>query len=74
MSLMIKAGSQSEKLYLDPFLDLWNREVLSYGVSERPSANSIMTALGEAIDATSDCKYRRTFTPIIGLGIPNERL
>ena len=50
-----------KKLYLDPFLDLWNLEVLSYGVSERPSANSIMTALGEAIDATSDCKYRRTF-------------
>ena len=50
-----------KKLYLDPFLDLWNLEVLSYGVSERPSANSIMTALGEAIDATSDCTYRRTF-------------
>ena len=50
-----------KKLYLDPFLDLWNLEVLSYGVSERPSANSIVTALGEAIDATSDCTYRRTF-------------
>jgi transposase InsO family protein len=50
-----------KKLYLDPFLDLWNMEVLSYGISDRPSANSIMTALGEAIDATSDCKYRRTF-------------
>jgi transposase InsO family protein len=50
-----------KKLYLDPFLDLWNLEVLSYGVSERPSANSIMTALNEAINVTSDCKYRRTF-------------
>jgi len=50
-----------QKLYLDPFLDLWNLEVLSYGVSDRPSSNSIMTALNEAIDATSDCKYRRTF-------------
>ncbi len=50
-----------KKLYLDPFLDLWNLEVLSYGVSDRPSANSIMTALSEAIDTTSDCKYRRTF-------------
>ena len=50
-----------KKLYLDPFLDLWNLEVLSYVVSDRHSANSIMTALGEAIDATSDCKYRRTF-------------
>ena len=50
-----------KKLYIDPFLDLWNLEVLSYGISERPSANSIMAALNEAIDATSDCKYRRTF-------------
>ena len=50
-----------KKLYLDPFLDLWNLEVLSYGVSDRPSAKSIMTALNEAIDATNDCTYRRTF-------------
>ena len=50
-----------KKLYLDPFLDLWNLEVLSYGVSASPSANSIMTALNEAIDVTSDCRYRRTF-------------
>lgn len=50
-----------KKLYLDPFLDLWNLEVLSYGVSDRPSAKSIMTALGEAIDVTNDCRYRRTF-------------
>ena len=50
-----------KKLYLDPFLDLWNLEVLSYGVSDKPSANSIMTALHEAIEVTNDCKYRRTF-------------
>ena len=50
-----------KKLYLDPFLDLWNMEVLSYGISDSPSANSIITALNEAIDSTSDCKYRRTF-------------
>ena len=38
-----------KKLYLDPFLDLWNMEVLSYGISDSPSANSIITALNEAI-------------------------
>ena len=27
----------------------------------KPSAKSIMTALGEAIDVTNDCRYRRTF-------------
>ena len=50
-----------KKLYLDPFMDMWNLEILSYGISDRPSAQSIMTALNEAIDATSDCKFRRTF-------------
>ena len=50
-----------KKLYLDPFMDLWNLEVLSYSVSERPSATSIMTALEKAIYTTNDCRFRRTF-------------
>jgi len=50
-----------KKLYFDPFMDLYNREIISYGISERPSAASIMSALAEAIDVTRDCKYRRTF-------------
>ena len=50
-----------KKLYLDPFMDLWNREILSYRVSDRPSASSVMTALVKAIDATNDCRFRRTF-------------
>lgn len=50
-----------KKLYLDPFMDLWNLEILSYGVSGRPSAPSILTALEKAIDATNDCRFRRTF-------------
>ena len=50
-----------KKLYLDPFMDMWNLEILSYGISDRPSAQSIMTALNEAINVTNDCKFRRTF-------------
>ena len=50
-----------KKLYLDPFMDMCNREIISYGVSQRPSAENIMNALNEAIKITSDCKYRRTF-------------
>ena len=42
-------------------MDLCNREIISYGISERPSAESIMKALNEAIEITSDCQYRRTF-------------
>lgn len=50
-----------KKLYLDPFMDMFNREIISYSISQRPSAESIMNALNEAIKVTSDCQYRRTF-------------
>ncbi|WP_234407855.1 IS3 family transposase [Anaerosinus massiliensis] len=50
-----------KKLYLDPFMDLCNREIISHGISQSPSAENIMKALNEAIDITSDCQYRRTF-------------
>lgn len=50
-----------KKLYLDPFMDLCNREIISYGISPRPSAESVMKALMEAIEVTNGCEYRRTF-------------
>ncbi len=50
-----------KKLYLDPFMDLYNREIISYGISQKPSSESIIQALSKAIEITSDCKYRRTF-------------
>jgi len=57
-----------KKLYLDPFMDLCNREIISYGVSPTPSAKSIMEALNTAIGITSDCPYRRTFHSDQGWG------
>ena len=56
-----KGQMNIKKLYLDPFMDMFNREILSYGISQRPSVDNIMGALNQAIDITSDCKYRRTF-------------
>lgn len=56
-----KGKMNIKKLYLDPFMDLCNREILSYGISPRPSAENVMKALHEAIEITSDCKYRRIF-------------
>ena len=50
-----------KKLYLDPFLDMFNGEVLSYSISKSPSSNNILTAQKKAIEITSDCPYRRTF-------------
>ena len=50
-----------KKLYLDPFMDMFNGEILSYSITMQPSAMGIMTALKTAIKLTSDCPYRRTF-------------
>ena len=50
-----------KKLYLDPFMDMYNGEILSYSITMQPSAMGIMTALKTAINLTSDCPYRRTF-------------
>lgn len=51
----------TRKLYLDPYIDLFNREVISYSISQRPSAAGIKSALEKAIQITSDCPFRRTF-------------
>ena len=50
-----------KKLYLDPYLDMYNSEVVSFSISKQPNGKSVMTALEEALRKTSDCKYRRTF-------------
>lgn len=50
-----------KKLYLDPFMDMFNGEILSHGISRAPSAASILAAQKQAIEITSDCPYRRTF-------------
>jgi putative transposase len=50
-----------KKLYLDPFMDLFNREIITYSISATPSAVNIMNALNDAIALTADCKFRRTF-------------
>lgn len=49
------------KLYLDPFMDLFNREIISYSISKKPSAESIMSALNRAIEISDKCEFRRTF-------------
>lgn len=50
-----------KKLYLDPFLDMYNGEILSYGISKTPSTTSVLSTQKKAIEITSDCPYRRTF-------------
>ena len=49
------------KLYLDPFLDMFNQEIISFSITKTPSAAGVMTALNKAVEVTNDCPYRRTF-------------
>ncbi|MBJ8157192.1 IS3 family transposase [Enterococcus faecium] len=52
---------RQKKLYLDPFMDMFNSEILSYRISEKPNALAVMEGLEESIQTTNDCPYRRTF-------------
>jgi len=49
------------KLYLDPFMDMCNGEILSYSIGMHPSGDNVMSALEQAIEITADCPFRRTF-------------
>lgn len=52
---------QIRKLYLDPYMDLSNLEIISYKISHQPNKETMIEGLIEAIEKTKDCKYRRTF-------------
>jgi len=52
---------RTKKLYLNPFMDMYNSEIISYHISQRPKADAVLNALNKAIEITADCPYRRTF-------------
>jgi len=57
-----------EKAYLDPFLDMFNGEVLSYRLSKKPNAKAILDALDDTIIITKHCPYRTTIHTDQGWG------
>ena len=62
------------KLYLDPFMDMCNGEILSYGIDQRPSARNVMNALDKAIEITADCPYQENVSFGPGMGLPDESI
>nr|WP_240649044.1 IS3 family transposase [Anaerosphaera multitolerans] len=46
----------SKKLYLSPILDLYNREIISYSLSESPNFNQVRSMLNQAFDKYKDLK------------------
>ena len=57
-----------KKAYLDPFLDMFNGEILSYRLSKKPNAKAIIDALDETIERTKDCPHRTTIHSDQGWG------
>ncbi|MFC4410592.1 IS3 family transposase [Chungangia koreensis] len=48
------------KLYLNPIMDMFNGEILSYGVSNSPTLDLVIKPLEEAIKIVKVSKYRTT--------------
>lgn len=49
-----KSGNyQEKKLYLNPYLDMYNSEIISYEISKQPTLKPILKALDKAIEVTS---------------------
>ena len=52
---------QIKKLYLNPYLDMYNSEIISYEISKHPTLEPILKALDKAIEMTSINKEERIF-------------
>ena len=51
----------NEKLYLSPILDLYNGEIISFGISNRPTLDFVLEPLNQGIEVIKkEAKYRTT--------------
>jgi len=52
---------EERKLYLSPILDLYNSEIISFSISDRPTLNFVMEPLSKAIETIkNNVQYRTT--------------
>lgn len=49
-----------EKLYLNPILDLYNGEIISFGIKKRPTLDLVMEPLNETIEKIKNLATHRT--------------
>lgn len=52
--------AEGVKLYLNPIMDMFNGEILSFGISKRPNLALVMEPLKETLEIVKDAKYRTT--------------
>ncbi len=48
------------KLYLSPIMDLYNGEIISYGINMRPNLELVIQPLKETLEVVKDTPYRTT--------------
>ncbi|MHA3065358.1 IS3 family transposase [Lacticaseibacillus saniviri] len=65
--------SQSERLYLEPVMDLYSGEILAYEISEHPTFEFALKPLKAALDAIPDLPYRTTVHTDQGFQYQNKR-
>ncbi len=52
--------SDGFKLYLNPIMDMFNGEIISFGISKRPNLALVMKPLEDALEIVKDSKFRTT--------------
>jgi transposase InsO family protein len=52
--------SDGVKLYLSPIMDMFNGEILSFGIGMRPTLEIVLNPLEEALKIVKDSKFRTT--------------
>ena len=52
--------TENEKLYLSPIMDLYNREIISYKISKRPTLDIALDPLDEALEMIKERALYRT--------------
>jgi transposase InsO family protein len=52
--------SQSERIYLEPIMDLFSGEILAFNISAHPTLEFALKPLKEALDGLPELPYRTT--------------
>ncbi len=65
--------SQSERVYLEPVLDLYNGEVLAFNISDHPTVDFALKPLKEALENLPSLGYRTTVHTDQGFQYQNRR-
>lgn len=55
-----KIPATGEEIYIEPIMDLYNREILAYSISSRPNLTFILQPLEQLLNKLPELPYRTT--------------